>query len=374
MSHTTFYPIIRPSLPRLDEIAAELGRVLQSGMVTTSEYTRRFEAQVAEYVDAEHVIAVSSCTSGLMLVLRALGLSGEVIVPSFTFTATGLAAVWSGLTPVFCDCVDTTLTLDPDSVAAAIGPKTTAIMPVPVFGVPCDIEPLLALARERGLKVVFDSAQALGATYKGRPQGGFGDAEVFSLSPTKVITAVEGGLITTQSGELARDLRRMRDYGKNAGGSDITDLGLSARFSEVHAVIGSHNLARAAELRAARRRHIARMQALLGDLPGARFLDTPPDRQSSGIYMVMRVDPGAAPQTRDELISRLAAEGVQAKAYFAPPLHRQAVYANVAHRLAPSLRVSERAAAECMAIPLYADMSDSEIQELAGRVRVAYLT
>jgi dTDP-4-amino-4,6-dideoxygalactose transaminase len=365
------YPIIRPSLPAPEDIAADLAEALGSGMVTTAAYTRRFEAAVAEFLEVEHVVALSSCTSGLMLALRALGVKGEVIVPSFTFTATALAAAWAGLKPVFCDCLNTTLTLDPESVAAAIGPETRAMMPVPVFGVPCDIDPLLELAREHDLAVIFDSAQALGASYKGQPLGGFGNAEVFSLSPTKVITAVEGGLVTTRDGALAATLRRMRDYGKNADGSDITDLGLSARFSEVHAIIGVRNLARARDLATARHRNIGTYQQLLGDLPGLGFLEVPADRHSSGIYMVVRVG-AEAPLSRDQLVARLFERGIQAKPYFTPPLHQQAVYANVAHRSAPSLAVSERAAAECMAIPLYADMTDDEIEEVAAEVRVAY--
>lgn len=367
------YPLIRPSLPSTEEIAGDIAKVLHSGMITTAEQTRRFEAEVAGFLGVEHVIAVSSCTSGLMLTLRALGLRGEVIIPSFTFTATALAAVWAGLTPVFCDCLDDTLTLDPESVAAAIGPRTTAMMPVPVFGVPCNNDALMDLARKHDLRVVFDSAQALGATYKGQPVGGFGDAEVFSLSPTKVITAVEGGLVTTRRGDLAEVVRRMRDYGKSPDGTDITAQGLSARFSELHAIIGRHNLGRARRLAEARFGRMASFKALLSDLPGLAFLDVPADRVMSGIYMVLRVRAAEAPCTRDELIKRLAERGVQARPYFTPPLHRQTVYAGVAFRCAPSLEVSERAAGECMAIPLYADMTDAEIQEIAREIRTAYV-
>lgn len=365
------YPIIRPSLPALSEIAADFDEALSSGMVTTAGQTRLFEQTVAELLGVEHVVAVSSCTSGLMLSLRAMGLSGEVIIPSFTFTATALAAVWSGLKPVFCDCAPGTLTIDPDSMAEAISPETVAVMPVPVFGMPCDNDEILAIARQHGLRVVFDSAQALGAAYKGTPLGGFGDVEVFSLSPTKVITSVEGGLITTGNAELAGILRRMRDYGKNADGSDITDLGLSARFSELHAVVGTYNARRARDLMALRQQNIGALRERLTGIDGLRFLDTPADRASSGIYMVLRIVAREAGCSRDELVRRLGQRGVQARAYFTPPLHRQAVYQNVLHRLGSSLGVSERAASECMTIPLYADMSTEQLDEIAAEVRAA---
>ncbi|MCG8418939.1 MAG: DegT/DnrJ/EryC1/StrS family aminotransferase [Proteobacteria bacterium] len=367
------YPIIRPSLPARSDILADLDAVLASGMVTTSGQTRRFEQAIGEFLEVEHVVAVSSCTSGLMLALRALDVRGEAIVPSFTFCATGLAAIWAGLTPVFCDVRPDTLTVDVNSAAQAIGSATRVIMPVPVFGTPCDVAAISDLARERDLVVVYDSAQGLGARYRGRRLGGFGHAEVFSLSPTKVITAVEGGLVTTRDGALASAIRRMRDYGKSADGRDITDLGLSARFSEIHAIIGQRNVARADELIRARHQRIGEFRARLGDLPGVSFLHTPPDCQSSAIYMVLRLSPEDARCSRDQLIDRLAERGVQARGYFSPPLHRQAVFVRHAHRLARSLEVSERAANQCLTIPLYADMTDTELDEVAAEVRAAYL-
>ncbi len=368
---TPTYPLIQPSIPRLEDIVDELSAVLSNPIVTTGPKTREFEASVCELLRVEHTVAVSSCTSGLALTLRALELRGEVIIPAFTFTATGLAAVWAGLTPVFCDCREDTLTLDPESVAAAIGDDTVAMMPVPVFGVPCDNEELLALAEQRGLRVVFDSAQALGSIYRARPLGSFGSAEVFSLSPTKVISAVEGGLVTTNDAQLAERIRRLRDYGKSPDGRDFTDLGLSARFSELHAVIGRHNIARARDLIGARQSRIARFRAALSGTPGLRFVDAPDDRESSGIYMVVRVAADVAGCSRDELSERLAARGCQSRAYFTPPLHQQAVYAEIPHRCAPSLANSERAAKECLAIPLYANMLDSEVDEVASMVRDA---
>ncbi|MEM9494045.1 MAG: DegT/DnrJ/EryC1/StrS family aminotransferase, partial [Myxococcota bacterium] len=260
------YPIIRPSLPASDEILSQVEEVLASGMVTTSAYTRRFESVVSEFLGVEQVVAVSSCTSGLMLVLRALGATGEAVMPSFTFCATGLAAMWAGLVPVFCDVRSDTLTIDVDSARSVSGDATRVSMPVPVFGVPCDSDAIAQLAAERDMIVLYDSAQALGAAYKGKRLGGFGHAEVFSLSPTKVITSVEGGLIATNDGDLAATLRRMRDYGKSPDGKDITAMGLSARFSELHAIVGVHNLARAETLIAGRHRRIDDFRQRLGDL------------------------------------------------------------------------------------------------------------
>ncbi|HAY23228.1 MAG TPA: DegT/DnrJ/EryC1/StrS family aminotransferase, partial [Desulfobacterales bacterium] len=195
-------PIVRPTLFDFESVVEEFRQAWESGQVTTGRFTRRFEALVEERLQVGQAIMVQSCTAGLMLVLKALNLTGEVILPAFTWTATAHAVVWNGLTPVFADIAPGTYTLDPQAAARAISPRTAAIMPVNVFGCPPDYEALGQLATDRGLRLIYDSAQGLGSRFQPadgtwRYSGGFGDAEVFSLSPTKVISAMEGGLITT---------------------------------------------------------------------------------------------------------------------------------------------------------------------------------
>jgi dTDP-4-amino-4,6-dideoxygalactose transaminase len=241
-------PIVQPTLHDFDQVIAEFRQAWESGQVTTGVFTRRFEAAVEEKLGVPHAVMVQSCTAGLMLVLRALELKGEVIMPAFTWTATAHAAVWNGLTPVFAEITPGAYTLDPQAVAKALTPRTAAVMPVNVFGCPPDYDAFRDLAQKRGLPLVYDSAQGLGSQYRTqegawRYAGGFGEAEVFSMSPTKVVSAMEGGLITTRNGELAGKLRQMRDYGKSPDGEDIEWLGLSARVPEINAIVGRHNFA-----------------------------------------------------------------------------------------------------------------------------------
>ncbi len=364
------YPIIRPTLPSFAEVESDLRAILTSGMVTTSSQTRAFEEVAREVLEVDEVIALNSCTAGLMLAFRGLDLRrGEVLIPSFTFTATALAAVWAGMKPVFVDCEPDTLTLDLASARASLTKDTVAIMPVAVFGNPTDAPAIDAFAQEHGLKVIYDSAQGLGAQIGDRPIGGFGNVEIFSLSPTKVITAVEGGLFATNDRALAGRIRQMRDYGKSADGEDIEFLGLSARFSEFHAVIGRHNLEAMSTLREARLERMTQFRAELAGLPGVSFIDPAPGRTGSGIYMVLRVDASVARCSRDDVVARLAERAIQGKKYFTPPVHLQAAYRNLDMGTAPSLEASIKAAAECMAIPLYADMSPSELGEVAAAVR-----
>jgi dTDP-4-amino-4,6-dideoxygalactose transaminase len=248
-------PIIRPTLPNLRQLKELLEAAWETGIVTVGSTVRAFEEEACRKVGAEHAVALSSCTAGLLLVPRALGLhpEGEMIVPSFTFAATAQALVWNQLVPVFCDCLPGTCALDPEDVERNITPKTVAICPVYVYGLPPDMDALVDLGRRKEIPVYFDSAQGLGATYQGKPAGGFGACEVFSLSPTNVVTAIEGGLVTTDDAALAGLLRSLRDYGKDPdNGEDMAYLGLSARMSEVHAAVGLLSLRRMDELVKAR--------------------------------------------------------------------------------------------------------------------------
>ena len=206
--------------------------------------------------------------------------------------------VWNGLTPVFADIAPGTYTLDPQAAARAIGPRTAAIMPVNVFGCPPDYEACAQLARDRGVRLIYDSAQGLGSRFQEangdwRYAGVFGDAEVFSLSPTKVISAMEGGLITTHNHGLADQLRQMRDYGKSAGGEDIAWLGLSARVPEINAIVGRHSFENLDSLVARRHELISAYQAAFKDLQGVTWQQIPPNRQSSGNYFTLFISDAA---------------------------------------------------------------------------------
>jgi dTDP-4-amino-4,6-dideoxygalactose transaminase len=316
------------------------------------------------------VIAVSSCTSGLMLVPQALGLprGSEVLVPSFTFAATAQALLWNGLVPVFCDCLPGTLTIDPEDVARNLSAKSSAICPAYVYGLPPDVDELLAVGERAGLPVYFDSAQGFASTYRGRPAGGFGVCEVFSMSPTKVITAVEGGLVTTNDDRLARVFRSMRDYGKDAErGEDMVHLGLSARMSEMHAAVGLLSLRSSEDRVRARSAWIERYRDRLGRLAGCRVQDVPGDRSSSGNYFVLFIGAGAK-TSRDRLQDGLAARGIQAKRYFHPPLHRQALFRKHPVRLSAKLTETEKASAEALALPLFSHMSEDEFEAVCQGV------
>lgn len=369
MSKEIRYPIIRPTLPDFSEVEGDLRAIWESGMLTTSRMVRALEAQTAEICGVEHCVAMANCTSGLVLAVKALGLTGEVILPAFTFAATGHALIWNDIEPVFVDCDPGTYTIDPESVRAAITERTSAIIAVHLFGLPPDIDALQAIADEHGVTLMFDAAQGLGATYKGQPVGGFGAVEVFSMSPTKVITACEGGLVTTNDGELAQVMRQMRDYGKGLDGYDMAFIGLNARQSEFHAAVGLAGLRHLGDYMGHRLEMIALYRELLAGLDGVTFQEFPEERTTSGNYMVMRIDGEAAKMSRDALYDALMERGIQTKKYFYPALHRHSAYAEWGARYEGRVPESERLSHEGLAVPLYGHIAPEECEEIAATVR-----
>lgn len=364
-------PIIRPTLPALEDILNMLRTGWESGIVTVGPTLRSLEEEACRHTGARYAIALSSCTAGLMLVPQALGLrpGTEVIVPSFTFAATAQALLWNRLVPVFCDCLPGTCTLDPADVERNLTPLTGAICGVTVYGLPPDIDALLDIGRRANIPVYFDSAQGLGATYKGQPLGQFGSCEVFSLSPTKVVTAVEGGLLTTNDPAIAERVRSMRDYGKDlTKGEEMVHLGLSARMSEFHAAIGLLGLQRVHELVKARTERIAVYRDRLGDLPGCLVQEFPYDRTTSGNYFVLFIG-DAARRSRDQVYEDLTKAGIQTKRYFYPPVHAQAIFQHYSIRLSPQLTQTQKASREGLALPLYSHMTEQEIDVVCSEVR-----
>lgn len=354
-------PIIRPTLPSMEDVWKTVHESYDVGSVTVGRVVARFEDEVRRFCDVKHAVAVSNCTSGLILSLSAMGfpLAAEVIVPSFTFAATVQAILWNRLTPVYVDCLPGTMAVDPAEVRKAIGPRTVAIMPVTTYGLPPDMDELEDISRTHCLPLLFDSAQGLGSTYKGRPAGGFGLCEVFSLSPTKVVTAIEGGMVTTNRAELAAKLRSMRDYGKGPDGEDMVYNGLSARMSELHAAVGLLSLQNANTLVAKRLSLIERYRERTQKFPGCRVQEFPSDRTSSGNYFTLFVGPGARTD-RDGVYQGLKEAGIQSKRYFFPPVHSQTAFRHRPHRLIGELPHTWASSEQGLALPLYSHMTEAQ--------------
>lgn len=367
---TPLHPIISPTLPDIDELLSDINAILVSGRVTVGKQVAGLESDVCSRLNVKHTIAVSSGTSGLMLLLRAMELpqGSEVITPSFTFAATSHALLWNNLKPVFCDSEPESFTMDAKAAESLINKNTSAIYPVCIFGVPGDLNAYQQLADKNGLVLLYDSAQGLGSTYQGVPVGNFGSGEVFSLSPTKVVTALEGGLITTNNSSLAERLRYMRDYGKAQDGEDMRWLGLSARMTEINALIARWSLARVEKWIANREVIMQHYMDRLSHLPGISFQQIPNCCTSSRNYIVILIDPMVSEITRDELFIGLKQRSIQTKRYFYPALHNQTLYSEVEPGCKDRLCVAEKISSNSLALPMHSHMSTDTVDEICDQV------
>lgn len=358
-------PLVRPSLPDTPALASRLQAILDSGRLTNGPTVAALEERVAAEIGVSHVVAVSSCTSGLMLVLQALGATGRVVMPSFTFAASAHAVVWAGGSPDFAEVDPRTCTLDPADAAGLVD-GASAMTATHVYGTPCDVEALQAVADGAGIPLVYDAAHALGSRRRGVPVGGFGAAEVFSLSPTKVVVAGEGGLVATSDAGLAEACRLGRDYG-NGGDYDCRFPGLNARMSELHAAVALASLEGLGRTVAHRGALAARFAAEIADLPGLVPAAVPEGDTSTYKDLTVIVDPGLFGLDAPALARALRADGVDSRRYYHPPIHRQKAYAGRWPQRR-DLPVTELLSSRVLTLPLWSHMTHDQVALLAGTV------
>jgi dTDP-4-amino-4,6-dideoxygalactose transaminase len=362
-------PIVSPEGPAGEEFLDDVRAILASGQLTNGTRVNAFENAVAAYLGAAHCVAVSSCTAGLMLTLRALELRGEVILPSFTFHATAHSILWNGLRPVFADCDARTFCIDPDAAEKKISRKTAAIAAVHMFGCPAPIDRLEEICARHGIPLICDAAHAFGSKAGGRYVGGFGASEIFSFSPTKLVVAGEGGLIATNSGALAQRLKAARNYG-DAGNSDPEILGLNARMSEIHAALALRGL-RGVEARIARRNQIRLdYEKQLASIPGIQFQEIAPRDRSACKDMSILVDESAFGTSRDSLQAFLRENDVETRRYFWPAVHQQKLYRNIWD--GQSLAVTERVSSRVLSLPIYSSLQDEDVARICRVIRRAF--
>jgi perosamine synthetase len=357
------------------EIAAAVTEMLASGALTLGPYTRGFEAAFAAAhtgprppsPDGPHAVAVASGTAALTIALLALGVRGrEVVVPANTFYATAAAVLQAGARPVFADVEAGTFALSAATTAAALTPRTAAVVTVHIGGlISPQTDELRALCDQRGIALVEDAAHAHGATFDGRFAGSFGAAAAFSFYPTKVVTSGEGGMVLTGSEELAQEARIYRDQGKGAfSANHHVRLGSAWRMSELHAATGLVHLRRMEEFIARRRAVAARYDKALGDLDGIQPLAEPPGCRSNIYKYIALLPPGLdRARFKSELAQRF--QVYLSGEVYDLPLHRQPVLAEYA---GPPLPVAEELAARHICLPVHSDMTDSEVDEVLTAV------
>jgi len=359
MASDAFIPPARPIIG--DDERAAVDRVMQSGMIAQGPEVAAFEAEFADhFVDGRPTVAVNSGTSGLHLGLLAAGIGpgDEVIVPSFTFAATGNSVALTGATPVFADIEPATFSLDPASVEASVTSRTKAIMPVHLYGHPAKMHELSAIAEKHGLLLFEDAAQAHGASLDGRAVGTFGRFAMFSLYPTKNMTSGEGGMVTTDTAELARQVRLLRNQGMERQYENEV-VGFNARMTDIHAAIGRVQLTKVDAWTARRRNNAAFLDAHLEGVV------TPP--VADGAVHVYHQYTIRVTDDRDGFVAALKNEHhVGSGVYYPIPNHRLPSLASYAPGL--DLPETETAAREVVSLPVHPSLTDADLERIVTAV------
>jgi perosamine synthetase len=351
-----------------EEIEAAV-RVLRSGMVVQGPEVAAFEEEFAELVGGRHCVAVNSGTSALLLALHALeiGPGDEVIVPSFTFAATANAVALVGATPVFADVDPDTFDLDPDSVAAAIGPKTAAIMPVHLYGHPAEMGRINELAVQHSLAVLEDAAQAHGATLHGVQVGSLGDAACFSFYPTKNMHSLEGGMVVTSDEEAARRIRLLRNQGMEQRYANEI-VGYNVRLTDVAAAIGRVQLRKLVGWNEGRQANAAKLDAgLSGNAIGLRTPHVADGATHVYHQYTVRVPSGHSPGgNRDALQAHLKENQVGSAVYYPTPVHKLAPFADAPDE---GLDVTNQLAEEVLSLPVHPSLTDADLDRVIAAVQ-----
>ena len=365
----TYYNLSRPDIKR-EDIEAVLG-VLRSPHLALGPKLVEFEKAFAKYMGMKHAIAVNSGTSGLHLAVKALGVGqgDEVITTPFSFVASANCILFEGAVPRFVDIDPETLNIDASRIEAAITPRTKAILPVHVFGLPCEMDVIMRIAAEHGLAVIEDACEAIGAEYQRRKAGTFGAASVFAFYPNKQMTTGEGGMLVTDDDEVAAYAVSARNQGRSADGTWLAHerLGYNYRLDEMSAALGASQLTRIESILERRAKVAAWYGEALAAASGVRPLGEFEWGKRSWFVYVVVLDDGTP---RDEVLTRLEALGVQSRAYF-PPIHLQPFYRERFGYEEGAYPVCEGVAARTLTLPFSNQLSKADVQEVVERLRRA---
>jgi len=355
--------VTRPLLPALDEVVARLEKVWASRWLTNAgAQHQQLEEALRQYLLVPHLSLFNNGTVALLTAIRALHLSGSVVTTPFTFPATPHSLVWAGIEPVFCDIDPRRLTIDPAAIEAAIRPDTTAILGVHVYGVPCDVAAIDAIAKRRGLKVLYDGAHVFGTTVGGQGIGTFGDVTMFSFHATKLFHTAEGGALSAAT----TDLKQAFDHLKNFGilnQEEVGVPGINGKMNELQAALGLAVLDHVDAERQARHAIVERYRARLSGVGGITLMPRLPGVTESYQYFVVRIDPAAFGRSRDEVQEALKADNVLTRKYFFPLCSDYPCYRDLASARA-ELPVAHQAVREVLCLPLYGTLPLDAVERI----------
>lgn len=361
--------VTQPDLPPLQDFVASLERIWDSKFLTNGgQFHQQLESALEEHLGVEHISLFANGTIALMTALQALGVEGEVITTPYSFVATAHALLWNGLQPVFADIDPATFNLDPDRIEAAITPRTTAIMPVHVYGTPCDTGRIEAIARKHGLKVIYDAAHAFGVRQDGHSILRHGDLSVLSFHATKVFNTFEGGAIVSHDAATKRRIDQLKNFGI-VDEVTVVEAGINGKMNEVSAAFGLLQL-QSVDASLARRRQVASdYRRLLDGVQGIAPMPEPGFEANYGYFPILV---GADyPLGRDGLHQLLRDAGIHARRYFSPLITSFPMYAGLPSAAPARLPVANRVAQQILCLPIYPRLEAQQIERICALIRAA---
>jgi dTDP-4-amino-4,6-dideoxygalactose transaminase len=360
--------VTQPFLPPLEEFIPYLQKIWDSKILTNGgPFHQQLEQALCEYLGVEHISLFANGTLALVTALQALRITGEVITTPYSFVATAHSLLWNGIKPVFVDIDPKTLNLDPDKIEAAITPQTTAILPVHVYGRPCDTEHIQKIADIYGLKVIYDAAHAFAVEDKGGSILRHGDLSVMSFHATKIFTTFEGGAIVSPDAKTKQRI----DYLKNFGFADevtVVAPGINGKMNEFQAALGLVQLKHIGQALAERKAIDCRYRELLADIPGIHSLPCPPSTKHNYSYFPILVEP-EYPLSRDELYAKLREQDIYARRYFYPLISEFPMYRALPSAQMANLTEASKISSRVICLPIYPGLPDSVINTLSNSLR-----
>lgn len=361
----------RPNIGDRARLLERVNDILDRRWLTNKGiYVQEFEQRVADLVGARHCIAMCNATVALEIAARALGLTGEVIVPSMTFVATAHSLQWQGIRPVFCDIDPATHNIDPSQIERLLTPQTTGILAVHLWGRACDVEALSELAHRNSLKLLFDAAHAFGCSYNGQMVGRFGDAEVFSFHATKFLNTLEGGAVVTDDDDLAAKIRLMKNFGFS-GLDNVIYIGINGKMSEVSAAMGLTSLESMDAIIGVNRRNYYAYREELSRIPGISLLAYDERERCNFQHIVLEIDRSETGISRDALVQVLHTENVRARRYFYPGCHRMEPYRSYFPNAGLLLPETEKLVERVLVLPTGTAIGPEEIRGICQIMRLA---
>ena len=361
--------VTSPLLPDLDEFYKLLKDIWSSKWITNNgSFHQQLEKALAEYLKVPYVSLFTNGTLPLITALQALRITGEVITTPYSFVATTHALWWNGIKPVFVDIEWETGCIDPNKIEAAITPKTTAIMPVHVYGKPCDVDAIQQIADKYGLKVIYDAAHAFGVEVNGESILNAGDMSTLSFHATKVFNTIEGGAMVMHDEATKRRIDYLKNFGF-AGETEVVAPGINSKMDEVRSAYGLLNLKQVDAAIAARQKVAQAYREALRDIPGIRFFDDVPGVRHNYSYFPIFVDAGKYGMTRDELYFKMRKQGVLGRRYFYPLISDFSTYRGLPSATKENLPVATKMANEVICLPMHHALTDEDIERVVSCIK-----